>query len=126
MARSKKLVVDLKVLPGEPLDGTGRICIHLFVQDQHGLFTEPHVIHPVFENGVQGKQKVECRPTRGRLACNRKRGVAPTTRNGVTTVTPRTDDPRAVTCSKCIASKEYIELMRLNTTTPPSVVTEEK
>lgn len=104
--------VNVRVLPGEPTDGTGRVCIHLFVHDERGPFVEPHVLHPVFKNGVLVKQQVMAVPTRGRLACDPKRTVAPVTRGGVTTVTPRTDDPRAATCPRCLASKEYAEMMK--------------
>lgn len=109
--RKQKRVVAIKVIPGEPTDGSGRICIHLFVQHRDGAFTEPHCIHPVFENGVQVKQQVTCGPARGRLACNHKYDPAPVVRNGVITVTHRTDDPNAVTCPKCRASKDYADLM---------------
>lgn len=108
-----KRAISVKVLPGELLDGSGRVCIHLFVQDQHGPFVEPHVLHSVFKDGEVVKQKCEAKPTRGRLACNPRRTVAPVTRNGVTTVTPRTDDPRAVTCVKCKASRDYVMAMEL-------------
>ena len=105
-------VVHLKLLPGEPTDGTGKICIHLFVKDARGPFVEPHVLHQALdENGNPIKQRLEVRPTRGRLACDARRQVAPVTRGGVTTVTPRTDDPRGVTCPKCKASKDYAEMM---------------
>jgi hypothetical protein len=103
----------VKVLPGEPLDGTGRACIHLFVQDERGLFVEPHALHPVTDpaTGEPVKQQVDARPTRGRLACDPRRGVAPVTRGGVTTLTMRTDDPRAVTCLACTASDDYQDLV---------------
>jgi hypothetical protein len=97
----------MSVLPGEPTDGTGRACVHLFVQDESGSFVEPHAIHPVYRNGVQVKQEVECRPTRGRLACDPRRDPAPVTRGNATTVTHRTDDPRSVNCPKCLASTDY-------------------
>ena len=103
----RKRIVEVKVLPGEPLDGSGRECIHLFVQDERGPFVEPHALHPVIKDGVPVKQQVDARPTRGRLACDPKRSAAPVTSNGVTTVTARTDDLRAVTCPKCIASDRY-------------------
>lgn len=106
-----KRQVNLRVLPGEPTDGSGRVCIHLFVPDEAGPFVEPHVLHPVIENGVAVKQKVQAKPTRGRLACDPKRTVAPVTRGNVTTVTPRTDDPRAATCPRCIASEAYAAMM---------------
>lgn len=107
--------VIVKVLPGEPLDGTGRVCIHLFVQDTSGPFVEPHAIHPVVKDGVQVKQVVEAKPTRGRLACDPKRSVAPVTRGKVTSVTMRTDSPYAVTCPKCIESEDYIKLLAKTT-----------
>lgn len=104
--------VNLRVVPGEATDGSGRVCIHLFVRDERGPFVEPHALHPSVKDGVQQKQ-LEARPTRGRLACDAKRTVAPVTKNGVTTVTPRTEEPRAVTCPKCIASAEYAKAMDL-------------
>lgn len=104
-----KRIVNTRVLPGEPTDGSGRACIHLFVQDEAGPFAEPHALHPALDDeGKQIKQKVEARPTRGRLACSRTRLVAPKTVRGVTTVTHRTDDPNAVTCPKCLASEDYL------------------
>lgn len=106
MAKRKR-IINVKVLPGEPLDGSGRVCIHLFVPDPKGPFVEPHALHPVYENGIQVKQKVQVKPTRGRLACNPKRTVAPVTRNGITCITMRTNDHRAVTCIECLASKDY-------------------
>jgi len=95
--------ICLKVLSGERLDGTGRVCIHLFVQDEGGSFTEPHVLHP------DGK-RVSAKPTRGRLACDSSRNVAPVTHGSTTTITMRTDDPQAVTCLKCLASEDYASL----------------
>ena len=110
--RKKKRIVNVNVLPGEPLDGSGRVCIHLFVRDERGPFVEPHAMHPVFrEDGTQVKQQVICSPARGRLACDPRRNPAPVTRNGVITVTPRTDDVNAVTCPKCLASKDYAKLV---------------
>ena len=106
-----KRIVNVKVLPGEPTDGSGRMCIHLFVQGEDGPFVEPHVLHPSVESGVAVKQKLVARPTRGRLACDPRRTVAPVTRGGVTTITPRTSDPRAVSCVKCIASADYKSMM---------------
>jgi len=111
MKHRKKRIISIKVLPGEPLDGTGRVCIHLFVQDEHGPFEEPHAVHPVFESGEQVKQMVSCKPTRGRLACDGKRLPTPVVKGNIVVITPRTDDPRAVTCLKCKESKEHKEMM---------------
>ena len=112
----KKVIVNVKVLPGEPIDGTGRVCIHLFVQDECGSFVEPHGLLPVFTqdedgNSIQVKQIVRAGPVRGRLVCDRRRDPAPVTRGGVTTITPHTDDPYAVTCPTCMKSSEYLEMM---------------
>ncbi len=103
----KKYIVGLKVLPGEPTNGSGKVCVHLFIQDEKGPFTEPCVIHRDEEG------KPVAKPTKGRLACNPKRLVAPREVKGVTNVTMRTDDPRAATCPKCIASPDYQCLMQL-------------
>lgn len=105
-----KRIINVKVLPGEPLDGSGKVCIHLFVQDERGPFVEPSALH--MAEGENGQKQLVARPTRGRLACDPKRTVAPVTRGGVTTVTMRTDDPRAATCPKCIASKDYAVMMK--------------
>ncbi len=108
-----KRIVSVNVVPGDPVDGSGRVCIHLFVQDERGPFVEPHVLHPALDEAGQPiKQQVVARPTRGRLACDSRRKVAPVTRSGVTTITSRTDNPNAVTCPKCQASTEYIAAMR--------------
>lgn len=106
-----KRIINVKVCPGEPTDGTGRVCIHLFVKDERGTFVEPHVIHQATDAAGQPiKGQLVAKETRGRLACSPTRKAAPTTTGGVTTVTPRTDDARAVTCPKCIASKDYMEM----------------
>ena len=118
-------IVSMNVLPGQPTDGSGRVCIHLFVRDKVGPFVEPHVLHTVpGPDGLPRKEELVARRTRGRLACSATRTVAPTTRNGVTTVTPRSDDPYAVTCLKCIASSFYKEMMAL-IETPQQPVSQE-
>lgn len=112
--------VSMSVLPGQPTDGSGKVCIHLFVRDEAGPFVEPHVLHPVIgPDGQPRKQELKARRTRGRLACSATRTVAPVTRNGVTTVTARSDDPHAVTCHKCIASPFYKEAMAVIETPQP-------
>ena len=94
----------MSVLPGEPLDGSGRVCVHLFVQDEKGLITEPHVLHHT-PSGVVAK------PTKGRIACDSRLKVKPVTIKGVTKITFRSDDPRAVTCPGCISSEFYKSMM---------------
>lgn len=104
--------MNVNVVPGELTNGTGRVCIHLFVRDVRGPIMEPHVLHPALdEQGAPIKRQLVALPTRGRLACDPRRTVAPVNRSNVTTVTPRTDDPRAVTCPRCQASAEYKALM---------------
>jgi hypothetical protein len=107
----RKPIIHLKVLPGEPLDGSGRVYIHLFVRDEQGIITEPHVIRPVSQEEMEAGRNIEVGPARGRLACDPKRTVSPKTHNGVTTITPRSDDPRAVNCPKCMASVDYKSMM---------------
>jgi hypothetical protein len=103
-----KRIVNVNVLKGEPTDGSGRVCIHFLVRDTAGPFIEPHVLHP-----GEGKGKLIAKPTRCRLACDPKRGVAPITKNGVTTVTPRTEHIKAVTCTKCKKSAEYADAIKI-------------
>ena len=109
----KKRIIDLKVLPGEPKDGSGRTCIHLFVSDAHGTITEPHVLHSVkpTDDGEIPRRRLEAKPTRGKLACEIKRNSLITNKGNVVSLTLRTDDPRATTCPKCKESKAYQELM---------------
>lgn len=111
MVNRRPRTVIVKVLPGQPTDGSGKVCVHLFVRDPYGSFVEPHVLHPVIRDGQVVKQELEAKPTRGRLACDRKRQAAPVAGIGGMTITMRTDDPRAVTCPKCLASESYQELM---------------
>lgn len=114
MSKSGRMV-SISVLPGEPIDGSGRVVIHLFIQDENGPFVEPHALHPVIDkDGEQVKQQVISRPSRGKLACNSKRDASPVVRNGVTIITLRTDDPNAVTCPRCLASVDYVELVKRN------------
>lgn len=112
----KTPTVCIRVLPGEPIDGSGRVCIHLFVQDARGRIVEPCVLHPVIgEDGQQVKQKLQSKPTRGRLACDLNKLVAPVVKDGVTHITMRTGAVEAVTCLKCKQSKEYVSMMSATT-----------
>lgn len=100
--------VRIRVLPGQPTDGTGTVCIHLFVPDPAGPFVERHVLRPR-DTGDRPPTKGDLQvvAVRGRLACDPRRTVDPVTRNGVTEVTMRTDAQEAVTCPKCRRSKFY-------------------
>ncbi len=105
----------MSVLPGEKTDGSGKICIHLFVQDEKGPFVQHHILHPATDkNGDVIKGQLMHRPTRGRLAC----GVIPaptlpTSKSNIIKVTHRTDEPRAVTCPRCQESDSYKTMMQL-------------
>ncbi len=114
MSSKRQPIVSMNVLPGEPVDGSGRVCIHLFVRDDHGSFTEPHVLKPATdESGNIVAGKCTAGPARGRLACDPNRMVDVAARGNVITVTPRSDDPRAVNCLKCKASVDYKRMMGL-------------
>lgn len=124
-------VVNMGVLPGEStVSGAGRTCIHLFVQDERGAFIEPHALHPELdEHGEPLKQRVVAGPARGRLACDPKKKVssrmATGRGNSVFNIVQRTDDPRAVTCPKCLASPERSEKMKLLEPQPAEVSNQE-
>lgn len=111
----KRRAIQLQALPGQSVEavrrGAGRMVIHLFVKDTHGPFVEPHALHQACQDGIPVKGQLEAKPTRGRLACQSNALVAPVTRDGVTKVTLRTDDPRAVTCPACLKSDAYEEMM---------------
>lgn len=114
MPKKPNRVVNISVLPGEPTDGSGRVCIHLFIKDDKGSFTEPHALYPVFKDGVQVKQELTAGPMCGRLACDPKRTPVVSLKgksSNLISVLSRTDDPRAVTCPKCIASEIYRVMM---------------
>ncbi len=115
----KRRIVQVNTVPGSPPKPSSKVCIHFFVRDGMGPITESHALHPVFdESGVQVKQKVTVGPARGRLACDPRRTAAPVNRGGVTVVTPRTEEPQAVTCPKCMSSPEYIAATTPVITTP--------
>lgn len=125
----KKRVVSVSVLPGEPLNGAGRVCIHLFVPDGTGPNVERSVTQlgdAPQEEGRPAHKRLTTGPTRGHLACDPKKRVAPTVRNGVTSVTMRTIEPGAVTCPACKKSSEYDRLMKLLAGPSPAVAAEQE
>lgn len=114
MARKKLPVVILKVLPGEPTDGTGRVCIHLFVRDEAGSFTQRHVLHSVLDTeGKPIKGRLEARPARGRLACSRTLIPTSIVKGNTITKTLHSEEPRATTCPRCMNTPEYKSAMEL-------------
>lgn len=75
-------------------DGSGRVCIHMFVRDEAGPCVNP--------SSKQGQGAI------GYIACNKQQNsVTPQMRNGETLVCTFSDDARAVTCPGCVASDEY-------------------
>lgn len=113
MSKTKpKRVLNFSVLPDQPTDGSGKLCIHLFIKDDKGSFVEPHVLHQVLDSeGNPVKGQLEAKPTRGRLACSRKLVPNVTPRNSIVTITMRSDDPRATTCPKCLTTNEHKTLI---------------
>lgn len=107
--RSKTPTILTNVLHGQPLDGSGIVCIHLFVQDERGSIVEPHVLYPIV--GEDGKEtgKLFAKPARGRLACDSKRNIVSIVKNNVVQVTLRTDVREAVTCPKCKQSSDFLK-----------------
>lgn len=110
----KKSIIHMNVLSGEPTDGSGQVCVHLFVPDSTGPFTESSVSRLDKCDAAKGNNRLTIGPCIGRLACDDKktRKVAPVTKGNTTTITPRTDDPRAVTCIKCISTEVYVQMMK--------------
>jgi hypothetical protein len=109
VASKVKRSILIGILPGQDPEvvrkGAGSVCIHLFVQDAAGSYTEPSVF-------MEKDKKLVAGPARGRLACDSKRSALPTARGAEVSVTNRTDDPRAVTCPKCKASSDYKAMMQ--------------
>lgn len=107
----RKRIIGLQVLPGQPTNSTGRLCIHLFVRDTNGSFTENSVLHVDTNVGNStSKRKLIAKPTKGRIACQRT--LTPkNTKNG--SMLLRSDDPRAVTCPRCVKSPDFQMLMTL-------------
>ena len=106
MLKSKKRILEIKLLPGEPTDGTGRVVIHWFMRDPNSAFAEHCMMKQVKKDGSEEVQK-ELGTVHGRLACDPKLNIVPQVKNGVTYLVSRTDDVRAVTCPKCIAVDAY-------------------
>lgn len=107
-----KRIVHMSVLPGEPTDGSGRVCIHLFIKDEKGPFVEPHVLHEKRdEQGEVIKGELVAKPARGRLACDPRKQVASVIKGNAIHITLRSDSPGAVSCPKCKMSKYYRDMM---------------
>lgn len=112
--RKHRRIVDVRVLPGQPTDGSGRVCIHLFVPDGTGPIVERSVTQLVsVPQGEGGGRRLSVGSTRGHIACDHKRSVAPVERGGVVRVTMRTIEPGAVTCPACAASRDYARIMKV-------------
>lgn len=122
--KKRRRIVDVRVLPGEPTDGSGKVCIHLFVPDGTGPIVERSVtqVAPV-PQGEGGGRRLTVGQARGHLACDRKRLVAPVQRaNGVVSVTMRTIEPGAVTCPACKDTAEYDRITKVLLGPDPAAV----
>lgn len=95
---SKTPQVNLKLLPGEPTDGSGRVCIHYFHECADGLIS--------FKGHAQLRRALKLsEEVRGTIACRpQQNSVQPQTRNGVVYICAYSSELEAVTCPECLAS----------------------
>jgi hypothetical protein len=92
-------ILNVKLVP----DGSGRAMIHWLQEDAAGpIKTTGHDVY-------------KCMPAfRGRIACNPAQNtVNPQQRNGETLLCLHSNDARAVTCPKCMATPEYLDFEAL-------------
>lgn len=83
-------------------DGSGRVCIHMFVHSNSGPAKTPA--------GVNGFQFAGAR---GFIACNPTQSqVTPQVRGSEHLLCTHSDDARAVSCPKCKESPEFLEQMK--------------
>ncbi len=100
--------IDVKVLPGEPTDGSGHVRIHWFVRSENGAAVTPagtvkSSIGPLKAGGV-----------RGYLACQKGRAdIGSRVVGGMIAMTLHTDEVRAATCPECLATAEAKAMLTL-------------
>lgn len=93
--------INIKVLPGEPLDGSGKVRIHWFVRSEEGAAVTP-----------SGTLKSSIGPikvvgTRGYLACQKGRtDIGSRIVGGMIVMTLHSDDVRSANCPECLATEE--------------------
>ena len=87
------MILNIKLLP----DGSGRTLIHWLNQDDEGpIQTKGHAKYKGIFPGI-----------RGRIACNPKQNsVNPVDRNGEHLMCMYSEEVRAATCPKCLATEE--------------------
>ena len=82
-------------------DGTGRVCIHWLIRDPEGpIQTENRTV--IAQNGPQ-----IMKGARWRMACNPTLSNLDSRDGGRLIPWSHTDDPRAATCPKCLATAAY-------------------
>ncbi len=92
--------VVIRMLP----DGSGRVCIHWLFQDPEGPIQ-------VTDRSVTASGPQIVRGRRWRMACNPTQSNVSVAEGGRLTPSPHSDDPRAVTCPKCMATAKFQEAM---------------
>lgn len=102
--------VVIRLLP----DGSGRVCIHWLMADAEGP------IETVNRIVVTGMGPQIMKGKRWRMACNPTlSNLGELSQAGRLVPYPHSDDIRAVTCPKCLATERAKEILaRLNTTVP--------
>jgi hypothetical protein len=102
--------VVVKLLP----DGSGRVCIHWLMHDPEGPIQTINASIPTAKGPVlvKGRRfRCACQPQLSNMGGDNKGRLVPFVHS---------DDPRAATCPKCCATKEYKEIMaRLEQTLIP-------
>lgn len=82
-------------------DGTGRVCIHLFVHSATGPATTPAGVNGFKFEGARGY--IACNPTQSK--------VTPLVRGNEHLLCTHSDDARAVSCPKCQETAEFRQQM---------------
>jgi hypothetical protein len=105
--------IRMRALPGEPLDGSGRIRIHFFVKDVRVKTQTPAGVVKTAVAGLPGPP-LKVGGVHGYIACNRARDpLTSSVVNGVHAVEPYSDDPRGATCPECLATPEFQAAMKV-------------
>ena len=121
------MILNVKLLP----DGSGRVCIHWLMEDTYDAAKEPpDSLKPLgrlvkeaadgdqFPIRVQGHPQLRSQTgqpamVRGRIACNPKQNtVNPQHRGQEVLMCMHSNEVRAVTCPKCLATPEAVELLK--------------
>ena len=124
--------INLKLLAGEPVDGSGRLCIHFLVQDDVGKIETPGTLTPALKENPFAPVVLELKgPRKWRIACRpEQNSVQPQVRNGVRYVCLYSNDPLAVTCPGCLESADMTQgvvgefLAKVAKDGPPDVMEE--